>query len=306
MIFSASITQAKHDLLNEEAMQMTTIRRYEETMRDSVRPGTGFPQQPYERVDTLAESVSKSSLNFTETEILDLLAKMRTASQNNMVLDKIKAVSQSAGTIAQEPFVLILQKEGNVSQFDAGKIASFFNQKGVINVLLFEEYYRKSLQIQALNSGAMAKFTSLIKSPVTSESVLRHLIAQDLNRDGLINLDGFKAALLAPEFGMRREEVQEIYSYLAGQDGYFRYRDWTMEQNTMLRGLLEGSARASSTLSNEMQQVPTGRNVTPLMQNMDPSLNESRLSSNTLNMSNQHYNIPSTLVSEDPKLRKSS
>ena len=32
MIFSAAITQARHDILDEEAMQITTIKKYEETI----------------------------------------------------------------------------------------------------------------------------------------------------------------------------------------------------------------------------------------------------------------------------------
>ena len=32
-IFSSAIKQARSDILTEEAMQMTTIRKYEETMR---------------------------------------------------------------------------------------------------------------------------------------------------------------------------------------------------------------------------------------------------------------------------------
>ena len=36
LVFSASITQARHELQDEEALQSTTIKRYEETMRRSM------------------------------------------------------------------------------------------------------------------------------------------------------------------------------------------------------------------------------------------------------------------------------
>lgn len=35
MIFEQSIKLARHDILNEEAMQMTTIKKYEEAFRTS-------------------------------------------------------------------------------------------------------------------------------------------------------------------------------------------------------------------------------------------------------------------------------
>jgi hypothetical protein len=35
MIFESPIKLARHDILNEEAMQLTTIKKYEETLRES-------------------------------------------------------------------------------------------------------------------------------------------------------------------------------------------------------------------------------------------------------------------------------
>lgn len=46
------------------------------------------------------------------------------------------------------------------------------------------------------------------------------MIARDIDKDGLIRIDGFKAALLAPEFGLKVEEVIEIFQ-LIQRDGFF-------------------------------------------------------------------------------------
>jgi len=62
MLFSASITQARHDILDEDAMQLHTIQRYQQMQRTAQEEGVRD---------------SRSSVGFTEKEILDILAKMR-------------------------------------------------------------------------------------------------------------------------------------------------------------------------------------------------------------------------------------
>jgi hypothetical protein len=65
----------------------------------------------------------------------------------------------------------------------------------------------------------------------------------DIDKDGLLRLEGFKAGILSPEYGLKVDEVLEIFS-LVSRDGLFQYRDYLIEINPNLRGLL---ARGSST-----------------------------------------------------------
>lgn len=65
----------------------------------------------------------------------------------------------------------------SISQFEASKVANFFNRNGLVQLQFFEEYYRKCVQIKALNSANYQKFMSLVKQSSTAESVTRNLLA---------------------------------------------------------------------------------------------------------------------------------
>ena len=111
--------------------------------------------------------------------------------------------------------ILILTQVALISNYEASKVANFFVRNGAIQVQHFEEYYRKCVQIQALNSASVQRLIYLAKNQFSAESLARHMIAQDLDKNGMINLDGLKASLLVTEFGFRSEDVQEIFLYLS-------------------------------------------------------------------------------------------
>lgn len=56
----------------------------------------------------------------------------------------------------------------------------------------------------------------------------------------MLRLEGFKAAMLSPEFGFRVDEVTEIFR-LVSRDGFMNYRDYLIEQNQSLRIILMGT-----------------------------------------------------------------
>jgi hypothetical protein len=51
--------------------------------------------------------------------------------------------------------ILILTQVAYISNYEASKVANFFMRNGIIQVQHFEEYYRKCVQIQALNSASV-------------------------------------------------------------------------------------------------------------------------------------------------------
>lgn len=73
-IFSSAIKQARSDILTEEAMQMTTIRKYEETMRASQtnvvvshQASGNFGGRTNQHAEVLAsDSTQRSNLNSSE------------------------------------------------------------------------------------------------------------------------------------------------------------------------------------------------------------------------------------------------
>ena len=59
----------------------------------------------------------------------------------------------------------------------------------------------------------------MVKQASTGESITRNILAQDLDKNGSLNLDGLKAALLVIEFGFRSEDVEEIFLYISDNYG---------------------------------------------------------------------------------------
>ena len=75
--------------------------------------------------------------------------------------------------VPHEQFASTLMREGNLSQYDAGKVANFFSNRGVINVAKFEEYLRQALNLQAVNSQAVQKFQRIVQGSVSGEALAR-------------------------------------------------------------------------------------------------------------------------------------
>jgi hypothetical protein len=83
------------------------------------------------------------------------LTKIRHSQGQYLVIERIRMSVNSAGSISSEAMILILTQVGSISNFEASKVANFFMRNGVIQVQHFEEYYRKCVQIQALNSASV-------------------------------------------------------------------------------------------------------------------------------------------------------
>ena len=57
--------------------------------------------------------------------------------------------------------------------------------------------------------------------------LVRALELRDLDGDGGINVDGFKAALRVKETGpMSEEELEEVFNLVCEPDGFLRYAEW--------------------------------------------------------------------------------
>ena len=110
-----------------------------------------------------------------------------------------------------ENFGHILQQEGGLSKVEASRVTTFFGAQGFVQVLAFEDYLKKVLQNQLMNSPALHKFHRLLQAQHTGESIARLMLAQDHNRDALIGIDGFKAAMLAQEVGFRPDEAAQVF-----------------------------------------------------------------------------------------------
>lgn len=74
------------------------------------------------------------------------------------------------------------------------------------------------------NSNALKKFRLAIQNH--GKNAISQFELTDVNKDGAVNIDGFKVVLLTPEFNMNSAEVEEAYYILQGVNEGFNYRDW--------------------------------------------------------------------------------
>jgi len=124
-----------------------------------------------------SESTQRSNLTSSEQEVLEILTKVRLSPGQHLVIERIRSASNGSGQIANDALILILIQQVSLTQYEAAKVANFFNRNGLVQLQYFEEYYRKCVQIKALNSANYQKFMSLVKQPSTAESVARNLLA---------------------------------------------------------------------------------------------------------------------------------
>ena len=59
-------------------------------------------------------------------------------------------------------------------------------------------------------------------------NLVARLEKSDLDGDGKINIDGFKAALLVPatQQFVQPEEIEEVFNLICDNDGFLRYAGW--------------------------------------------------------------------------------
>ena len=60
-----------------------------------------------------------------------------------------------------------------------------------------------------------------------------------------MDIEGFKAAILMPDFMFKVDEAHEAF-HLLQRDGKFRYGDYLIENNQFLKPIVLGSIRAYS------------------------------------------------------------
>lgn len=85
MIFSAAITQARHDLLDEEALGNATIKRYQmETM-------SKFVKNDFENSFGVNEPMNQ--MTSKEADVLEILASIRNYQGQKSVTDRLREIS---------------------------------------------------------------------------------------------------------------------------------------------------------------------------------------------------------------------
>lgn len=110
--------------------------------------------------DTMNQS--RQSIGFQEQEILDILAKTRFGNFT-LMKERIKAHTVN-GVIMSSDLIGILSHDGGIGDFEARRVAQFFEIKSQVQIAKFEDYLYRAVQMANLNSEAYKKFITLICS----------------------------------------------------------------------------------------------------------------------------------------------
>lgn len=81
----------------------------------------------------------------------------------------------AANLIDVVQFQFLLVQYGNISEFEANKVGSYFQIKSKVNLTKFEEYLKQSLHLMTITSAALQKFIDIIK--INGEKLADRIVA---------------------------------------------------------------------------------------------------------------------------------
>ncbi|CDW85652.1 protein fantom [Stylonychia lemnae] len=292
-IFTEAITRARSDFQNEIAIQQSAIRQYEQ------RPSQTGPNRtfmggvgdvdPFSSQNTLSKDQlerSRTSLHFSEQEILEILARTRFGN-TTMMRNNISNFAKN-NYIAALDLIRILAQDGNLGDFDAKRVVNAIEQQGAVSVSLFEDLLSRALQQIYSNSEVFKRFLALVQTDRV-EYLMQQFKDRDFNKDGNLDKNGFSATLLNHQFGFKPDECIELFS-IVQRENVFHYRDFIAQYNPsykfrISRTTTPGIIRTDTPLTTGLQNNPSGY------------MNESISEANTISMQNLAMN-------EDPNLSK--
>jgi hypothetical protein len=97
------------------------------------------------------------------------------------------------------------------------------------------------------NSQALKKFRQAIQNH--GKNAITQFELTDVNKDGVVNIDGFKVVMLVPEFNMNSTEVEEAFYILQGISEGFPYRDWIAQYYPQHKKFFSVNAQQSMTMT---------------------------------------------------------
>jgi len=107
---------------------------------------------------------------------------------------------------------------------DASRLAHSIEKNRSVDASRLNEMIQL-VKVEAMqNSPALKKFKDIMYK--NGKTAVQRFETQDHNKDGVLNLDGFKAALMVPEFNIRGEEVVELYGLVCSPNSGFQYAQW--------------------------------------------------------------------------------
>jgi hypothetical protein len=179
-IFTSAIIKARSDVLEQEAMDRTMLMRYQE-MANSALGSSSSP----DKTITMADFQRKDAVNTLVNCILN--------SSYDTLCTEVNKIGKS-GQFSTDDLRKILNQHAQTSDFDAQKVTGHLSAGGVIYKEKFDFLLNEALIDARFSSQAVDKFNRMIQfMPNQLADLFKE---KDINKDGSINFDGFKGAIL--------------------------------------------------------------------------------------------------------------
>jgi hypothetical protein len=134
--------------------------------------------------------------------------------------DRVGMVNSGPQDIRSVHLKNILMREGNIGDIDANKVILMIEVDGVVSLNKFEHVLNQTKLYIRDHSDVIRRLRKAISE--NGRLIISKLEGQDYNKDGVLNVDGFKAALRIPEVPMRDHDLDEAYNLICtSEDGLF-------------------------------------------------------------------------------------
>ena len=160
---------------------------------------------------------------FNETEMTQILQEAIRQGYSQQILESAKRYQHGLHHIKSADLKNVLHRVGQIDRQDAHKVVAMLEVDDFVQLERFE-------QVMAATKKQMREknrsITTLKRAIEAHPGLVRALEKRDLDGDGAINVDGFKAALRVKETAMSEEELEEVFNLVCEPDGYLRYAEW--------------------------------------------------------------------------------
>ena len=104
-------------------------------------------------------------------------------------------------------------------------------------------------------SGAYKLFEAALVQH--AKLIIQRVEVQDYNRDGMINIDGFRASLRMSEVGLSDRELSEVFYLICGADQHIAYQSWILSKfpNLKIHFTINVTPRDTSRIDESTAQI---------------------------------------------------
>jgi hypothetical protein len=239
-IFSEAIIAARNAALNKEADDPALLMRYKQQVQEqSARRAS---QTAHSRG---TEGAALSYMEFQRKDAINVLMKvLKTVSAHE--INKEVALQAERSRIAPDALRSLLYVQGGAADHDTRKITNLLTSQDKLSSTAVDPYATtSSISVQKFAelldearlearfvSPAVSKFNHVIQA--AGQQLAECLLQKDINKDGEVNIDGFKASVIdagiVDAYQLARPDLVEIFN-LISVNGLLKYAEYMVEQD---------------------------------------------------------------------------